>query len=123
MLQLNKVNTKMTEYNKISLKFIVLNMLFLGVMFVFTPFFGIILGILQYSPSGSGKDYYWINPAISLLPLSYLIVSIIYLFKKNLFKFTFFLVLFIFFSSYFLKLYGEKQVISDFKILFHQKNK
>ena len=112
----------MIEFKDIN-RFIVKNLVISVCLIIFMPILGIIFGLMQYSPSGSADDFYWISPALSILPISYLIREFFYLLKKDFKKSLFMSFIFLYFSLAFIKIYNYKSISSDFKILFHQKNK
>ena len=104
--------------NKISSKFLLINLSLLLFCIVFIPILRLLLSLLQYSPSGTFDDFFWINPFLTLVPFSYVIVSLYFLFKKNILKFSIFLLFAYLLLHFIINFYGEKRVRSDFQTLF-----
>ena len=99
-------------------KFHIINLFVFVIIIIIEPFIGILLGVIQYSPTGSADNYFWINPFLDLIPLTYLIISLYFLFNK---KFTRVIVL-LFMSYSILKsqilTHGKKEIIADYHTLF-----
>ena len=98
--------------------FIYLNIFIFCILIISFPLIGGIISVVSYTPSGSGLDNYWIRPFVSLIPLSYLFVSIYFIFNKKYSMFIMFISMFIVFSLIFVKFYGKEKLINNYSVLF-----
>ena len=109
----------MTESNIISLKFILINFIFNSLFILFMPIIEIIF-VLVLNPSWNRpSDYNYLSkPLLFVIPLLYLIISIMYILVKKFHKSIFMFTLFIYVTFGFFMWNHNQETFDSFRTVF-----